>query len=1165
MGKQWEVFQLEEEEKQDEETDTVENTVENTVEKKSKPKKKDRHRKRKSEELSVLLMNIRGLKSKEYSLRKIIKRVKPGVIALNETQLKGRVNIDLKPFTWWNKNRCEKGGGGVATGVAQELKDHTVGAGEGEGKDEYLITRIEAFSPAINVINCYGEQRSTRVEEVEARWRRLLGDMQTIRAKGEHVMLAGDLNKLVGDDELGVPGNSPEVSPGGRLLRGLLATGEWALVNAMGEQVVQGGPWTREDPATGGLSCLDMFVVSEGLRPHVKRLDIDSKRGMAASRVMRQGRGVRRVYSDHYTCLLTLTGLRRKGGEKKEKEELKWNLGREGGWEKYEKITEKYKDKLATIIDEEGLTIDEKMNKVRKVDTKIMFSAFGKVQIKTSHDDKVNGDEESAEEQLKEQEKLIEEEILKIKEDNKCKTSRIWDIRKKVLGGKKAKSEATAVVDPETNKLVVSKKEIQRVTLDYCKATLENNQIDPDFKEEINEKQKQVSIKLKEKDGEFEVKKETFIKIVDKFKRSRKPNYFPLVKASKSYQFNMFKLCQEFLEKEQFPDSFKDTTLHMIFKGGKGNRAVLSDNRFIHSKSWLPRLAEAMVVEEGLKGPLVAESTMFQVGGQPGHRAEELMFVIKSLIAKYRKEGKAIIIQAWDISKYFDKEMVEDAILTCYKRNANPKAVRLWAKLNADTRIKVKTGTGTSGTAQVGAVVGQGTIGGALVSQAVLDEGVKEQFVPGGLGELTYGTVPMGPCMFQDDLIHCSTGTKEARKASEKIDLVMKKHNLKLNEKKSISIIMGSKKQQEAIKTELNQKPLLCGEVEVNPKKSDKWLGQQLAEGGLNESVAETVSAREAKVKGAAMEIVSIVKDWRTDAVGGMETALTLWEACVVPTLLHGSGTWTNMAVGTERKLNSLQQWFVRLVLEVGPGAPLSALGWDTGLLDMRLRVWREKIKMVLHLRTLGETSLASKVYKEQVAKGWPGLAREAKEICSQIGIEDCNNTKMDLGEYRKLVCVAIERTNEQLLRKQANGKVKCDRLNRESYGKKVYLSLHKIKDVREMFKTRWGLLPFAGNYSNDRRFAKTNWRCRCGEREVEGHLTRCPVYNDISSMFNNLNDDQQLVEFYREVLERREMLERLEREEEDQGEEPLVVELTTDVCQSLVGTSQFSHGCGLN
>jgi hypothetical protein len=88
----------------------------------------------------------------------------------------------------------------------------------------------------------------------------------------------------------------------------------------------------------------------------------------------------------------------------------------------------------------------------------------------------------------------------------------------------------------------------------------------------------------------------------------------------------------------------------------------------------------------------VEASSIYQIGGQPGHRADELLFVMKSIIAQHRKIGKPLIIQCWDLSKYFDKEMIEDAILTCYKRKVNPKAVRLWHKLNQDTRIQVKTG-----------------------------------------------------------------------------------------------------------------------------------------------------------------------------------------------------------------------------------------------------------------------------------------------------------------------------------------------------------------------------------------------------------------------------------------------------------------------------------------
>ena len=116
-------------------------------------------------------------------------------------------------------------------------------------------------------------------------------------------------------------------------------------------------------------------------------------------------------------------------------------------------------------------------------------------------------------------------------------------------------------------------------------------------------------------------------------------------------------MCNRMFELEQFPETFSETTLHMLFKK-KGRAEDLNNNRFLHCKEWWPRVAEGLVVEDGLKGPLIQGSSIYQIGGQPGHRSEELMFVLKSLIAKYRAEGKLIVLQAYDVSKNFDKELI---------------------------------------------------------------------------------------------------------------------------------------------------------------------------------------------------------------------------------------------------------------------------------------------------------------------------------------------------------------------------------------------------------------------------------------------------------------------------------------------------------------------------
>ena len=311
------------------------------------------------------------------------------------------------------------------------------------------------------------------------------------------------------------------------------------------------------------------------------------------------------------------------------------------------------------------------------------------------------------------------------------------------------------------------------------------------------------------KDGEFEGKKDTFDRIIQKFKKSGKHNYHFLTRAGVKFQDTVFKFCHRMLVEEKFPSVFQNTTLHMIFKGGKGNREVLSSNRFVHCKEWWPRAAEGLIVEDGLKEPLLAGSSIYQIGGQPGHRTEEHMFLLKSVLAKYRAEGRMVVIQTYDVAKFFDKEMIEDAILTCLKRGADPKAVRLWHKLNADTNIRVRTGAGMTRYAPVGAVVGQGMLGGALVSQAVLDEGVMEHFSksnqtkPGGAVQMEYGNVPMSPLLWLDDIINAAEQLEQARIVNEKIDFLMKQRGLCLNQEKSVCIIMGSKKQKKNATIEL--------------------------------------------------------------------------------------------------------------------------------------------------------------------------------------------------------------------------------------------------------------------------------------------------------------------------------------------------------------------------
>ena len=156
---------------------------------------------------------------------------------------------------------------------------------------------------------------------------------------------------------------------------------------------------------------------------------------------------------------------------------------------------------------------------------------------------------------------------------------------------------------------------------------------------------------------------------------------------------------------------------------------------------------------------------------------------------------------------------------------------------------------------------------------------------------------------------------------------------------------------------------------------------------------------------------------YQRNLVNPGKTALLLWESCCIPRLLYGAGTWVQINSETEKRLNRIQCWFVRLLLKVGPGSPVSALLWDTNLLDTGLQIFIEKAMIVIHISSLEKDTLASRIYEEQRREKLPGLARETEEICRKLNVEDCNITRMGKADYRKLITSACHKKNEESIR----------------------------------------------------------------------------------------------------------------------------------------------------
>ena len=114
--------------------------------------------------------------------------------------------------------------------------------------------------------------------------------------------------------------------------------------------------------------------------------------------------------------------------------------------------------------------------------------------------------------------------------------------------------------------------------------------------------------------------------------------------------------------------------------------------------------------------------SIYQIGGVSGHRPQEFLFVVMSVLQLYMMLGMAVIISCWDIKKYFDKEVLRDGMDALYKAKVNRKLYKLWFNLNEKTRIQVQTAVGLTEEKDTGETLGQGSLGGAIVSSVNLSQ-----------------------------------------------------------------------------------------------------------------------------------------------------------------------------------------------------------------------------------------------------------------------------------------------------------------------------------------------------------------------------------------------------------------------------------------------------------
>ena len=777
---------------------------------------------------------------------------------------------------------------------------------------------------------------------------------------------------------------------------------------------------------------------------------------------------------------------------------------------------------------------------------KVKFKSFGKVSftnkaefdkpLETLYDEKrqYSVDETNAEKiaeveakisdhllknQRSEYEKKLEN--LKTLQNTKGRSAAIFNLKAKVIGEKKVQQEATSIEDPITGEIIFDTNQIKATSLNYLKNLLKNREPKEEYKNDM----KVINILHEERTKEDveevnDLTHDDFSRLMKHLEKNNKSKYKFILKAGESFKKCLFKLFKITWETETKPQQWENTIAHQLFKG-VGEKSKLSNHRFIHTKQENPKAFEHIIINKA-KQKIVEGCSKYQIGAIPKHQSQEHLFTLKSVMIWYEMLKISLIMQLYDISKFFDRENLQDGMNTLYNCGIHGKLYRIIYELNRKTVLKVKTGVGLSDSTELGENITQGSIGGALISTANLDYTVNNHFELSQY-EISYSQIRLQPLIFQDDLSRLSSSVENAQAGNIYIEACMESKLLDLNTDKSCYIVLGNKKNMQKIKKDLIVSPLtLCGEL-MKEKVCDKYLGDFIHSEGCGASVHCTISNRYGRTMSGIIEIRTIVDDCRINTVGGLQSGLDYWEIAYLPSLLNNCQTWISISEKSIKLLDNLQNTMYRILLDVPRTCPIPALCWELGGIQMKFRIMSKKLNFLWHLKNLKEGTLANEVFQVQMKQNLPGLVRECSEWISCLKLPNIFQVEITKPQWKRLVKQAIKKENESDLRIQMKSyaKLKHSDMMKDKCEIKPYIKDLSVIDARQIFKKKSSMSRFVKmNYMNEARYVKDLWLCDSCQISTDSmdHVTWCPSYRELRKG-RNMDDDKDMAKYLHDVM----------------------------------------------
>ena len=993
-----------------------------------------------------------------------------------ETHAVGKTSININGYKEKIiRNRNSKGGG-ILIAKRDEAKINMIAV---KIHETYEQVWVKINNSIFAVVYAPIESR-TEPAEIEEWYYELEKDYSIWQE--EQVIIVGDLNSHIGNDHLGIQGNHKNISKSGEILRSLVERRNLTIMNNTN---ICSGKWTREDPS-GSKSIIDMILTNNQASPNIQKIQIDEEHNYKLSRVKRSKSNKTVIKSDHNTILIEIN----KNSEQIPNQKSKiWNIKSTEAWEKYKRDTENIEMKEKWKNDE---NINLKYSKWSRQIKSLMYKHIDRLTLKN------NNIRSTKVKTINKRRKEIGKEIGRLRKNGKLKgivckilldkqlelkENIIEEIHKenlqtteRRLRNLSTKSSISNEIwkirqrnyDKTGNKLAVKSKQGDTLTsttqikeryIEYYKELLKGREEKEDYKlfnSKINQNFSIYSQLLcydKEPiNSDFTLKElETAIKNMKKAKSPGPDEIYNevVINAGKNLKLNILDMLNTFWKEEQIPDELYKLNIKSLYKG-KGDANNLENQRGIFLGNIIVKLYEKLII---LRAESKIENGMscFQAGGRKDYSTSEPVFVLRSIIEKYKYFGEELLVEFLDLRKAFDKMILRNIMQNLWNIGIRGKIWRNIYNINKNATIKIKTAIGQTNEFTVGETLKQGSVLATNLA-ALHTDTVSNRFTHTGLGA-NYGNEIVPLLLYQDDIVKFDKNRTNMQKSNIILEIFQDENRMQYHNTKSVMMTNCKEIQNQIL---LNNEP-------VPVVQEYKYLGDVVT---MNNSLLSLISERKNVISGTIAEIVSITAETHKFSMISSNQYLN---GIIAPKLLLNSETWHPISETEHKNLEQIYSQSLKRLLHLPYSTPTKGLYHELGIMSVRNQITVRKLNFLHKIINKPDATLAKRIIYEQMNLPYQTWIKNAEhhlnKINNQLKTEDLK--KYSKSQWKNEVKKYSWQIENEEFQAWCTDSKKCNHMKNSPIKMQNYIQCLPPKNAKVILETRLGLIDVKTNYHN--------------------------------------------------------------------------------------------------